>query len=99
MEQLPLWSLTNIYDDFNSTQHVSDMNFLKTGVETLTDLLSEEPVSVFEKTSWLMKVINAYNRVLETYETLHAYAYTRYSTNTRDEAAVKGISIIECARN
>ena len=95
MAQLPLWSLSNIYDDFNSTQHVSDMNFLKTGVDTLAVLLRQEPVSLSEKISWLMKVINAYNRVLETQDTLHAYAYARYSTNTRDEAAVKGISIIE----
>lgn len=95
MEQLPLWSLSNIYDDFNSPQHVTDMEFLKSGVDTLTVLLSEQPDSVPRKISWLIKVINAYNRVLETFETLYAYAYTRYSTNTRDEAAVKGISIIE----
>ena len=95
MAQLPLWSLTHIYDDFNSTKHSADMSFLKTGVDSLNILFSKEPVSPSEKISWLIKVINAYNRVLETYETLYAYAYARYSTDTRDDAAVKGISIIE----
>ncbi|MCK5155554.1 MAG: M3 family oligoendopeptidase, partial [Spirochaetales bacterium] len=87
--------LSNIYDDFNTPQHVKDMDYLKSGTDILSQLLCEELVSISEKSSWLKKVIAISNHILGTYENLEAYAYTRYSTNTRDEAAVKGISIIE----
>jgi oligoendopeptidase F len=97
MEKVPVpkWSLLSIYEDFETPKHQKDVEALKAGTTQVSMILQESPASVTEKTSWLKRVLDSVSTVLALNENLAAFAYTRYSTDTRDTSALRGLNAIE----
>ena len=95
MSSLPRWSLDSIYRGFDSDEYREDMQRIAASCRALHARIEEEPEAGAGKAVWLAGVLEAYNSIIATFETLEAYAYARFSTDTRDEESVRGLAEVE----
>jgi len=86
----PHWDLTPIYNGYEDDRYQEDIARVTELTQNLTELLEHQTETVL--TSQVGRVIDLYNQLGDTYETLYAYVYTRYSTDTTDEATGKEMS-------
>jgi oligoendopeptidase F len=92
---IPTWSLSTLYQGFNSEKHAEDWKELRKAAEALQGTLRRSPALLEEKRAWLTEVLAETDKVIALYEQLEAYAYCRYSTNTADEDALRGLNTAE----
>ncbi|MBT3275218.1 MAG: M3 family oligoendopeptidase [Spirochaetales bacterium] len=90
----PRWNLNNIYPDFNDEKYRSDVQKLAVAIETLSSAISS-PEKTGDSVSWTAKCIDGYNTATDLYENLGSYAYTRFSTDTKDAEASKELNKLE----
>lgn len=92
MQHLPHWNLDSIYPGITSREFARDLASIAPLVERLdTQLADTQPDIV----SWLSTLLETYQELLDTTETLYAYASALLTVNTNDEAAMRGLNQVE----
>ncbi len=98
MNTVPRWSLDTIYTGFSSDSFHDNISLLYKTCEALESLASEAE-RIQEGSDdlrlWLRDVIDHTNMMMDLYENLESYAYTRFSVNTRDKEAIDGLQTVE----
>jgi len=89
MSTLPNWNLESIYPNDNDTLFNADIASLKTITRDIDTLLNSS--DQFSDT-FLSSLIHLYETLLDTYETLDAYANAILSVNTNDPSAMKKVN-------
>ena len=92
---LPLWDLTPIYAGFTQTEYLKDKERLKNLCGELLSLVDDSTKAWDAPVSWLESCISGLNTVLDLFENLYAYAYTRFSVNTQDPDAQREINLLD----
>ncbi len=98
MSALPQWDLAGIYASFDSDAFRGDRDELSAGAENIVRLLAEPPRLPAEEPAWLERFISLYNGFADLFETMYAYAYMTYSTNTGDYQAIGEMNRLEGIR-
>ncbi|MFA6366015.1 MAG: M3 family oligoendopeptidase [Candidatus Hydrogenedentales bacterium] len=96
-EKLPTWDLTPIFPGFDSDEYRA--------AKTKASALAAEAVGFYEASAraapgedgaaWLRKALALNDEMGSLFETLSAYAYARFSTATRDQAALSELNAVE----
>ncbi|MFA5467486.1 MAG: M3 family oligoendopeptidase [Sphaerochaetaceae bacterium] len=92
MEKLPHWSLKTIYPGLESAEFNADLKGIGLLAQELDSMLNGE---VQDFSQWLKELLEKYQTLLDTGETLTSYAYAMLSVSTGDESALKGMSRVE----
>ncbi|MDR1956340.1 MAG: M3 family oligoendopeptidase [Treponema sp.] len=91
---LPRWKLTTIYPSFDAPEYIGDRERLKIRIRTLLERL-EKPLS--PDVPGILGLIQAYEDAAVLAENLTAYTEAVYTTDTRDERALREINALEAA--
>ena len=96
-ETLPTWDLSPIYPDFDSDAYREAKKKVARLAAEAVEFYSGSgnPVSGEDTAKWLRKALSINDELGSLSETLSAYAYARYSTATRDQAALSELNLIE----
>lgn len=91
----PRWDLTGIYPGFSSDRFIDEMNLLKRSCEEVKHLAAEvQNIPDEELYPWFKELLGHVNMMNDLHENLESYAYTRYSSDTSDEEAAKGLETV-----
>lgn len=95
-ENLPLWDLTPIFPGLDSPAWISaKAQIARLGEDLLAQLSSLGPAGSPGLSDWLEKSLELGEKTSRLYTTLGAYAYSCYSTATRDPLAMAELNAIE----
>ena len=92
---LPLWDLNPVYKGFDDDNYKNSKKKLIALIEEVQIIIDDGKKRKSDPETWLEEFINKYNEVGDLYENLGSYAYTRYSTDTRDATALKELGFLE----
>ncbi len=92
---VPRWDLAPVYAGFDSESYARDKRRFKKAVESFSRNASDRSGRKDSPEKWLKSCIKTYNTAVDLYENLAAFAYCRYSVNTRDTVATNEISAID----
>jgi pepF/M3 family oligoendopeptidase len=94
---LPRWNISTIYDSLEDPAFIRDKNRLKSEIRLIEKLVDDFSISKKNQDPavFLKDFIARYNRAADLYESLSAYAYMMYTTDTKDAVAGREISTIE----
>ena len=92
---VPRWDLAAAYPGFESEPYARDKKRFKKAVESFSRSASDRSTRKDSPEKWLKRCIKTYNTAVDLYENLAAFAYCRYSVNTRDTVATNEISAID----
>jgi oligoendopeptidase F len=98
MSALPQWDLASIYPSFEDEKFTRDREALAGDAGEIVRLLAEPPRLGPEEPAWLERYLSLYNSFADRFETMYAYAYMRYSTNTGDYTAIGEMNRLEGLR-
>ena len=96
LSSVPVWNLSNIFEDFNSVKYRETLAGFGESIEKLNSLLSEGPSTdkaILEKD--LTSIIKIYNKAGAAYEELLSYTYCIYSTDTSNPDAMTELNRVE----
>ena len=97
----PRWNLDSIFPGINSPEYkqaIADLNSRMDDVDILletADKFTRQANESFDFESWLATYLQASNRMTELGQTLSAYAYITYSTDTTNPELVHNLSSID----
>ena len=91
MSTLPCWDLESIYPESDDTLFNADIASLSSAALEIETLVSSKQTAPFDDIV-LKKLISVYETMLDTYETIDAYANALLSVNTADERAVRKVN-------
>ncbi|MHC1693110.1 MAG: M3 family oligoendopeptidase [Sphaerochaetaceae bacterium] len=97
MEKLPHWDLQSIYPGITSQEFNSDLLALKRLTDQLAGILSDSQGMESSLEAWMLAVLDTYQTLSDTMETLEAYAQALLTVNTSDEVAMRGLNQVEKA--
>lgn len=91
---IPQWDLTTIWKSFDDKEHLNSIADLEKQIETLKQLLiNMSTLSDFKNK--LSDFIQIENSTGALYESLSAYAYSMYATNSTNSKALNNISLMD----
>ena len=91
-DNIPKWNLSTIYSSLESHEYLTDLNELKSIIETLNKTLSL-PISDFE--TFLADYLKTLNRLCFLSKTIFAYAYIIYSTDTTNTKFMNNLNLVD----
>ncbi|MGD1833809.1 MAG: M3 family oligoendopeptidase [Sphaerochaetaceae bacterium] len=91
MSTLPCWDLESIYPESDDTLFNADIASLSSAALEIETLVSSKQTASFDDIVF-KKLISLYETMLDTYETIDAYANALLSVNTADERAVRKVN-------
>lgn len=93
----PNWNLDSIYPSITSEKFLSDVKKLKTGTYELSKfIMDKSSYDTKEKTiEWIAKYFNLDDTLAPIANTLSAYSYSIYSTNTTNKSFLDNLNSIE----
>ncbi len=95
MEKLPHWNLQSIYPAIESPEFEQDLANLGPLVDKLRSQLGNLDAQHADFPTWLLALLETYQTMLDTIETLNAYASALVTVNTNDEVAMRGLNRVE----
>lgn len=94
MSRLPHWNLDSIYPGLDSREFADDLASMEVLVATLEQRLANEQA---DAGTWLGEVLGSYQELLDTTETLFAYASALLTVDTNDAKAMRALNKVEDA--
>lgn len=96
-EGLPTWDLDPVFPGFDSEAYAQAKRKAKALAEEALAFYgdSQKPAEQEDTAAWLEKALALNDALGEHFETLGAYAYARFSTATRDQAAMAELNAVE----
>lgn len=94
-DALPRWRLDSIYPGFDSPKYKEAGARLRSVVAELLVVLGDQALRSKDPAAWIARAIELFDRSSDLYEELSAYAYARFSTDTRDSTAQREINRLE----
>lgn len=91
----PRWSLASIYDGFDGEAYRADKEALSKAVASFLKKARNEHSASSKPSSWIKSCLKRINEILDLYENLSSFAYTQYSVNTNDRAALGELNGLE----
>ncbi|MBN2353803.1 MAG: M3 family oligoendopeptidase [Spirochaetales bacterium] len=88
MSDLPRWDLTAVYPALGSEAYEKDFAEAAGCAGSLGALAGDPPGAAADEPAWIERFIGHYNRYIDLFETLYAFAYMSYSVNTGDYRAI-----------
>jgi oligoendopeptidase F len=88
MKALPRWDLAAVYPALDADEFAADFRELVECGEKIIVLAATPPRQPQEEAAWLESFIGLYNKYYDLFETMYAYAYMTYSTDTNNAKAV-----------
>ena len=79
---VPRWDLSSIFSDFNGADYKQALVEYAEGMNDLDKRLADEAARKADFCQWLADYLVTSNRVGALEESLNAYAYSSYSTDT-----------------
>ncbi|MBE6350829.1 MAG: peptidase M3 [Spirochaetaceae bacterium] len=93
--KVPRWNLTSIYSDLKNQDYTQAVeNYIK-GMNQIDSLLADKDLQEQEFHQWLAKYLELSNKVGALEESLNAFAYTNYSTDTTNTLFLNNLSYLE----
>lgn len=94
-QQPPRWDLSSIYPGLDSAAYGKAKNELGELTAAASGIVGDRRHRDADPADWLLCAISSVNRLRSRFETLYAYAYVNYSTNTTDPVAAREIGALE----
>ena len=94
-DSLPRWNLVGIYEDVDSEAFARDRARLAQLVDEFSTRVADAEGRLSDAAGWLSGVIETLNRLLDTHETLEAFLYASYSTDTTNSGLVRKLDALE----
>lgn len=92
---IPRWNLSSIYSGFNGTDYKQAVTGYITGMDKLESLLDNESAQKQDFWAWLAHYLVVSNKNGALEESLNAYAYASYSTDTTNPEYVNQVAYLE----
>lgn len=94
----PRWNLNSLYSSFKGKDYLAALKSVDTQTKQMEDVLKLvtkpfKSATTFSK--WLYDFLPSYNNLFALYESLSAYAYLVYSTDTTNPENLNNISLID----
>jgi len=94
---IPVWSLDEVFPGFESDEYKRTKGEVRTSLETMKGRLMEcvapEPDADFS--DWLLGFLESLNRLETLADTLSAYAYARFCTETKNSEVLAELNSVE----
>ncbi len=92
---LPLWDLDSIFPGADSSTYREAKASLRELTSGLLATVGDEGKREKEPSAWIRDCLEAYGATADLFEELFAYAYARFSTQTRDESSQRELNLLE----
>ncbi len=94
---IPEWSLEEVFPGFDSLEYRQAKEEVRTSLETMRRFLLESspPEGGADFSDWLCELLDKLNRLEMLADTLSAYAYARFSTETKSPSVLAELNKIE----
>lgn len=94
---IPDWNLDSIYQDINCKEYKSALAELESGISKLRVLneRAESQKEIFDFSSWLYDYILQDDKIAPLANTLAAFSYSIYSTDTTSKAYLDNLNTVE----
>ena len=91
-QTIPHWNLKNLWDSFSGTDYQNSIKELNELISQITCLLKQQ-VTKFNE--FLISYLEIDNQIGSLFESLYAYSYSVYSTNTTNTESLNNMAILE----
>lgn len=92
---VPRWDLSSIFSSFDGNDYKNALIEYTSGMDSLDKRLKDEKGQMNDFCQWLADYLAASNKVGALEESLNAYAYTAYSTDTTNTDYLNNLSKLE----
>ena len=92
---VPRWDLSSIFSSFDGNDYKDALIEYTSGMDSLDKRLKDEKGQMNDFCQWLADYLAASNKVGALEESLNAYAYTAYSTDTTNTDYLNNLSKLE----
>ena len=92
---VPRWDLSSIFSSFDGNDYKDALIEYTSGMDSLDKRLKDEKGQMNDFCQWLADYLTASNKVGALEESLNAYAYTAYSTDTTNTDYLNNLSKLE----
>ncbi|MBR5867609.1 MAG: peptidase M3, partial [Spirochaetaceae bacterium] len=89
------WDLSKIYSGFDKDDYKQAVKNYIEGMDNLDKLLADKNSQEKDFSQWLAEYIELSNKVGALEESLNAYAYSSYSTDTTSSVYLNNLSYLE----
>jgi pepF/M3 family oligoendopeptidase len=90
MNNLPRWDLSSIYVDTDSVEFKNDLHQIQLIYSDLEKLLNKD-VEDSTFLNHLIQILSSYELIIDTFETLDAFAHALLTVNTTDKKAMQAV--------
>lgn len=92
---VPRWDLTSIYSGFDKDDYKQAIEKYTVSMDKMDDLLADKTAQDTDFSQWLAKYLELSNKLGALEESLNAYAYSSYSTDTTNTVFLNNLSRLE----
>lgn len=94
-DNIPLWSMDSIWSSIESTEYKNSFDEYIAGMDALDGLLSDSTGIENDFNGWMNDFLKLANKTGALEESIAAYAYSVYSTDTTNKKFLDNLSLIE----
>ena len=90
--EIPQWNLLNLWDSFSGTVYQNSIKELNELITQITYLVKKQ---VTDFNSFLISYLKLDNQIGQLFESLYAYSYSVYATDTTNSESLNNMSFLE----
>lgn len=90
--EIPQWNLLNLWDSFSGTDYQNSIKELNELITQITYLVKKQ---VTDFNSFLISYLELDNQIGQLFESLYAYSYSVYATDTTNSESLNNMAFLE----
>ena len=90
--EIPQWNLLNLWDSFSGTDYQNSIKELNELITQITYLVKKQ---VTDFNSFLISYLELDNQIGQLFESLYAYSYSVYATDTTNSESLNNMALLE----
>ncbi len=94
-DNIPLWNMNSIWSSLESTEYKKSFDEYISGMDAVDGLLSDSTRIKEDFNGWMNEFLKLSNKTGALEESIAAYAYSVYSTDTTNKKFLDNLSLIE----